>query len=66
MNDHLGNHYKQNYVVEDLLRNLSYHPDGPCRNKIGITFNDHFSRIMDLKIGVFLGLQSCLIQKQWF
>lgn len=51
MNDHLGNRHKKNYVVEALLRNLSYHPDGPCRNKIGITFNDHFSKITKLKIG---------------
>jgi hypothetical protein len=35
--------------VDALLINLDKHSNGPNRNKIGITFNDHFSNISELK-----------------
>ena len=35
-------------MVQTLLNNLSGHPKGPNRNKIGISFDDHHSNITDL------------------
>ncbi len=50
---HHGNREEKNQVVEHLLRNLNNHNGAPNRNKIGITFNDHFTNIHNLKVRGF-------------
>lgn len=40
----------KNAMVNAVIKNLSDHSGAPNRNKIGITFNEHFTKITELQV----------------